>query len=123
MTGPRYFHGGIPGLDVGAKILSPDVTGTQRTLSSHARANSPHGMRRDVVYVSTRQNDARVYAAFYPDGAIYEVDPIDVIGPDPDCPTRALMCREAAITAVVHPRIVLAHRTVDSWITMLREDR
>jgi hypothetical protein len=61
MTVPvtRYFHGGIPGLEVGDRILPPSVTGTPTT-ADYAAAPI---CRRDRVYASTELRIARVYAA------------------------------------------------------------
>ncbi|MEV3855478.1 hypothetical protein AB0J38_14260 [Streptomyces sp. NPDC050095] len=120
MTLPDYFHGGIPGLAEGALLLPPDISGTDRTLSQFARPDMPAWTaRRDVVYVSTRQDDARVFAAFYPDGALYRVVPVGVVGPDPDHPARSLMCRSARIEEVIRPMVVFAHRTPASWMRLL----
>ncbi len=118
MTGP-WFHGGVPGLQVGDVIECPDVHGSSYGLAAWTPSGSTHGTRSDVVYVTTIQNEARVFAAFYPDGALYRVEPIDTVGPDPDSPDTALMCRRARIDAVLHPVIRFQHRTFASWRAML----
>jgi hypothetical protein len=74
MTVPvtRYFHGGIPGLEVGDRILPPSVTGTPTT-ADYAAAPI---CRRDRVYASTELRIARVYAALAPlggHGDVYQV--------------------------------------------------
>lgn len=115
-----WFHGGYPGLEVGEFIDCPDVTAAENTLSAYATAaGAPHGTRNDVVYLTDRQDTARAYAAMFPDGALYRVEPVDVVGPDPDAPTEAIMCRRAQIVEVVRERVVFAHRTPESWIRML----
>jgi hypothetical protein len=78
-----YFHGGTPGLFSGEFVLPPATTGTSRCLAD-LPMDAPAG-RRDRVYVTTGRDVARVYAAFYPDGALYEVEPDDELESDPDC--------------------------------------
>jgi hypothetical protein len=83
MTVPvtRYFHGGIPGLEVGDRILPPSVTGTPTT-ADYAAAPI---CRRDRVYASTELRVARVYAALAPlggHGDVYEVALQDPNEPD-----------------------------------------
>jgi len=119
MTGDVFFHGGIPGLAVGDVIAPPDVTGTSHRLSAHAPDHAPHGTRTDVVYVTTVQNIARFYAACYPDGALYRVEPEGIVGPDPDAPTCSMMCASALIVAVIRPRVVFAHRRFEEWLRLL----
>lgn len=115
----RLYHGGVPGLAVGDMLLAPDESGATHTLSRYVAAGQPHGTRRDVVYLAVRQDHARVYAALYPDGALYAADPIGPTEPDPDAPRLAVMCARARITEVIRPRIVLAHREIGSWLRML----
>lgn len=116
----NYFHGGFPGLNVGDFIDPPDVTLSTVTLSKYAaELGAVHGTRRDVVYVTTRQDTARAFAAVYTDGALYRVEPVDVIGPDPDAPDESIMCRRAHVLEVVRRRVVFAHRTPESWLRML----
>lgn len=112
-----YFHGGVPGLQVGDTLLPPDQSGATHTLSAHAK---PGTIRTDRVYVTPAQDAARVYAALYPNGAIYRVVPNGGVEPDPDAPDVAFMCVSALIVEVVRPRIVMAHRRVDSWLRLLR---
>lgn len=115
-----YFHGGIPGLVPGDLLLSPEESGTKNTLSTYARGlAAPNGTRRDVVYLSERQDTARAFAAFYPDGALYQAEPLGPIEPDPDAPTAAVMVPRAVVVAVIRPRIVFAHRTPESWFRLL----
>lgn len=115
-----WFHGGVRGLKVGDWILSPDASGSENTLSGYAREmGAPHGTRTDVVYLTSRQDTARVYAALYPDGALYRVEPDAPCEPDPDAPGEAVMCARARIVEVVRSRVVFAHRTPESWFRLL----
>lgn len=118
-----WFHGGVPGLGVGERILPPDETGTEHTLSAYAQQGAPHGSRTDVVYVTSRQDSARFFAAVYPDGALYRVEPSGWCGADPDAPHEAMMCESAVIVEVVRERIVFAHRSFESWVSMLQGGR
>jgi len=113
------FHGGYPGLAIGDFVEPPAVTGADHTLSAYVPDGAPWGTRTDVVYVTPRQDTARAYAAMYPDGALYRVEPVDVVGPDPDAPDEAVMCRRARVVEVVRERVVFAHRTPESWMRML----
>lgn len=114
------YHGGVPGLRPGDLILPPDRTGTDRALSRYAlAAGAPHGTRTDRVYLTPDSQHARVFAAFYPDGALYRVAPVGELTPDPDAPDSAVMAVEAEVLEVVRPRVVFAHRTPESWIRLL----
>lgn len=127
MTAPaapvRWYHGGVPGLGVGDWLVPPDCSGTCHRLSLHAPEGAPHGTRTDVVYVTSDPEVARVYAAFYPDGAVYEVDPDGPVEPDPDAPELAGMCDMARIVAVARPRVMFAHRRPESWLRILTRER
>lgn len=114
-----WFHGGVPGLNVGDLLLSPDESGTTNRLSASTPADAQHGTRTDVVYLARHQDHARAYAALYPDGALYEAEPIGPTEPDPDAPDLAVMCRSARVTAVVRPVVRFAHRTPESWFRLL----
>lgn len=119
----RYFHGGAPGFKVGGLLLPPDRSGTTRTLSRYAAQvpDSEHAQRRDVVYLTAVRDVARAYAAFHPDGALYEAEPHGVLEPDPDhaVPGVSWQCPEAVILRVVDPVVLFRARTVESWLRML----
>jgi hypothetical protein len=118
----RYFHGGIPDLKPGDLILPPTATGTARTLAQYSEqlADSGH-VRRDRVYITTGRDVAKVYAAFYPDGALYEVEPDGDVVPDPDCvvPGVSFECLAARVLRVVDPVVLLRDRSVDAWVRQL----
>jgi hypothetical protein len=119
----RYFHGGVPGLQPGDRLLPPAVTGTERTITRHAHelgASEEHA-RTDRVYVTTGRDVARVYAAFYPDGALYEVLPVDEMTADPDCRVDGVSwaCTAAVVAHVVDPVVLLRDRSVDAWIRLM----
>jgi hypothetical protein len=118
----RYFHGGIPGLKPGQLLLPPNTTGTDRTLATYSEqlADSGH-VRRDRVYLTVGRDVAKVYAAFYPDGALYEVEPDGDTVPDPDCavPGVSFECPAARVLRVVDPVVLLRARTADAWMRLL----
>lgn len=119
----RYFHGGVPGLKPGHLILPPDTTGTEHRLSAiAAEHNGPaYSTRTDIVYVTTGRDVARAFAAFYPDGALYRVQPEGELEPDPDSgiPGLSWQCPAARIVAVVDHVVLFRDRTPQRWIRML----
>mgnify|MGYP001356936212 CR=1 FL=1 len=122
MAGSTYYHGGFPGLVAGDRLLPPDATGATTRLSRLAAAlGAPHGTRTDVVYLATVQEHARAFAALYPDGALYEAEPVGDVEPDPDAPEAAVMVPAAIITAVIRPRVHFGHRRPESWLRLLVE--
>jgi hypothetical protein len=98
-----YFHGGVPGLRIGAWLLPPSVTGTTTTTHKwNARLGAAGIARADRVYVTTERDFADVFAALYPlarGGWVYHVVPDGLIEPDPDCNTPGLSweCERARI--------------------------
>lgn len=117
-----YYHGGVPGLQVGDRVLPPDVTEIEHRLSAYVPAGAPHGTRTDVVYLARHEQHARVYAALYPDGALYQVVPESPVDPDPDAPDMAYTAPSAIVVAVLRPRVVFAHRRIESWLRLLTEN-
>ena len=89
----RFFHGGLPGLRAGATILPAAETGV---LSRSGDTGAPY--RRDRVYLTTSQREARSYARLYAEeraarrassggvgrGAVYEVVPVGTVEADGD---------------------------------------
>lgn len=80
----RYFHGGAPGLRPG-DLIGPRQDGDSAHLVDGCpvcearRAGAPVDADDNdpsLVYVTTSRDYARVYAAGYPRGALYVVEPI-----------------------------------------------
>lgn len=103
----RYFHGGVPGLRQGA-LLEPQPLGPGKHLvdgcpTCEARKAGEQlptdDLDASLVYVTTDREYARVYAAGYPMGALYVVEPIGELSPSPD-PVPSWGCSSARITAV-----------------------
>lgn len=120
-----YFHGGFPGLRPGDQLLPPDESGTDHRLSAYAaELGAPaHATRTDVVYLTTGRDVARAYAAFYPDGALYRVEPAGELEPDPDpdnsVPGLSWQCPRAVVAAVIDPVVLFRARTPERWLRML----
>ncbi|KUN37748.1 hypothetical protein AQJ30_15810 [Streptomyces longwoodensis] len=119
----RFYHGGVPGLRLDDRLLPPAVTGIEKSLTATAQelGASPEHARRDRVYVTTSRDVARVYAALAPDGALYEVLPVDELTPDPDClaPGVSWMCKAAVVVRIVDPVVLLRTRPFEAWMRML----
>lgn len=111
----RYWHGGAPGLKPG-DLVTPRSEGDTRHLvdgcptceamRSHDR---PGGLARpDRIYVTTEREYARLYAAGYPRGGLYQVEPIgemeDVTGVDDPVPSWAVT---SARVLVVYDALVI----------------
>ncbi len=103
----RYWHGGIPGLRPGDRILPPDVTGTTHSLLAYKadyerETGETSPQRSDRVYVTVDREDGRMFAACYPRGALYRVQPEEPVEPNPDCkvPGQSWQTPAATVLAV-----------------------
>src|SRR5690606_14659303 len=116
----RYFHGGVPGLVRGDLLLPPATTGTERSLTADVLDMGGRA-RRDRVYVTTGREVARVYAALYVDGSLYEVEPVGELVPDPDCgvPGVSWEVPAARVLRVVDPVVLVRGRPVEAWLRKL----
>ncbi|MET8098126.1 NUDIX hydrolase [Streptomyces sp. NPDC005236] len=102
-VGP-FFHGGVPGLVPGDKILPPSVTGSPRTTkTSGAAASYLRFVRDDLAYFSSALWLAAFHATAYPDGGLYEVQLHGEITPDPHTPGNGWCARSATVVRVVEP--------------------
>ena len=105
---PRYWHGGVRGLNPG-DLLLPPTEHKGPTLMQYAplcREGSP-GAKDALasgqhVFVTTNKSTARVFAQVYPPpgGALYVVEPVGDVKPDPDCPDESFLCERARIVQV-----------------------
>lgn len=90
---PRYFHGGAPGLRAG-DLITPRPPDDQRHLVDGCpvcearrrgeRLDYDRDHRFDRVYVTTNRLIARGFAGGYPNGALYQVEPLGELEPDPE---------------------------------------
>ncbi|MER6976021.1 hypothetical protein [Streptomyces carpinensis] len=121
--GVRLFHGGVPGLRPGDRVLPPIATGVEHTLTGTAQAlgASPEHARGDRVYVTIGRDVARVYAAVKPDGALYQVEPDGPLEVDPDCevPGVSFACQAAAVVRVIDPVVLFRDRPFEAWVRLL----
>jgi hypothetical protein len=69
-----WFHGGIPGLNVGDELLPPSQTG-KPTLLDYSREFAANTQRDDRVYLTRDPKAAALYAFGYPRGDVYEAEP------------------------------------------------
>ncbi|MEV5048209.1 hypothetical protein AB0N20_27330 [Streptomyces griseoincarnatus] len=116
----RYFHGGVPGLVPGDLLLPPDTTGAERTLTADVLGMGGRA-RRDRVYVTTGREVARVYAALFLDGALYEVEPVGELVADPDCAVVGVSWEvpAARVVRVVDPVVLARARPFGAWLRKL----
>ncbi|WP_413808178.1 hypothetical protein [Streptomyces sp. OE57] len=116
----RYFHGGVPGLAPGGLLLPPEMTGTEWTLTADV-LDMGGVARRDRVYVTTGREVARVYAALFPDGALYEVEPVGELVADADClvPGVSFEVPAARVVRVVDPVVLARARPFEAWLRKL----
>lgn len=114
---PRYWHGGAPGLAVG-DLITPRPAGDDAHLIDGCatcearRAAKPLAtdhLDPTRVYISTDREYARLYAAGYPRGGLYQVEPIgdmvETTGIDDPLPSWAVPT--ARVLAVYDPVVVL----------------
>lgn len=84
MTDPRYWHGGAPGLRPGDLITpQPNDEGPHLIDGCPTCEARRAGQQLDIdtnnpdwVYITTSREYARIYAAGYPRGALYQVEPL-----------------------------------------------
>lgn len=84
MSDERYWHGGVPDLRPGDLIEPRTAADTRHLLDGcptcEARKNGEQLSDDDndpgLVYVTTDREYARIYAAGYPCGALYVVEPL-----------------------------------------------
>lgn len=125
MTRPiRYWHGGFPGLRPGDLILPATESGATNTLTGHGPIpgyDADH-VRPDRVHLTTERASAKAFAAAYPDGALYQAEPIGEVEPDPDAPDEAIRCERARVVTVYDPCVRWAERG-EGWLRVLTGER
>lgn len=126
----RYFHGGAPGLRAG-DLIAPRHDGDSdhlvdgcptcdaRRSGEQAESDNNDPSR---IYVTTSRSYATIYAAGYPDGAVYRVEPHD---PEPrlEDPEPSWSCTWATVLAVLDPLVRLTPKQTRSAIRKYRGDR
>jgi hypothetical protein len=95
----RLYHGGVPGLIPGQKLLPPLLTDA----CSCAEYDGGEHCRADRVYVTTDAEEAAVYAALTAPsgrGDVYEVEPVGELEPDSAAVPGSASYAAAAATVV-----------------------
>lgn len=113
---PMLFHGGAPGLRPG-ELITPRPPDDDRHLVDGCpvcearRAGAPleydSNHRFDRVYVTTNRRTARGFAAGYPLGTVYQVDPVGELEPDVEDPEESFAVEAARVRVVLQLRVVL----------------
>ncbi|WP_428516302.1 hypothetical protein [Roseovarius sp.] len=95
------YHGGPPGLKVGARILPASVTGVKSSAEFGAAGVCDPGK----VYVTPDPRAAAMFASLHPsgDGRVYKVRTVGGVAYDPDCtaPGLSYVCDAAVIVGRV----------------------
>ena len=117
----KYYHGGAPGLRPG-NIIEP-ATGTAHLVDGcptcEARRNG-HPLPEDdndltLVYITTERDYAAIYAAGYPRGALYRVEPVGpLVDRSTHDPAPSWGCQRARVLAVVDPLVTLTPKRLRS---------
>lgn len=116
----RYWHGGFPGLKPGDLIVPATESGTTHNLTGYG-SQPGYGaghVRADRVHLTTERSSAKAFAAAYPNGALYQAEPVGEIEPDPDAPDEAIRCERARVIAVYDPCVRWAERGA-GWLRPL----
>ena len=126
MTAPaRYFHGGPPGLKPGDLIEPRPAAATAHlvdgcpTCEARRQGAPLPGDDNDSgqVYVTTNRDYARVYAAGYPRGGLYVVEPIgDLVDRSEHDPEPSWGCASARVLAVYDAVVTLTPAQVRRYM-------
>lgn len=112
MTAPGYWHGGPPGLRPG-DVIKPQPLGEGAHLvdgcpTCEARKRGEQLPTDDLdssfVYVTSDRKYASLYAAGYPDGGLYRVQPLGELVPSLD-PAPSWSCDAARVVSVYDPLV------------------
>jgi hypothetical protein len=121
----RFFHGGAPGLRIGDFITPRPPDDDQHLVDScptcEARRRGEPLATDDndaaMVYVTTDRDYARIYAAGYPRGGLYRVEPIgELIDRSEHDPVPSWGCSSARVLAVIDPLVYLSQKRVRSML-------
>lgn len=111
------FHGGAPGLRAG-DMITPQ-TGTAHLVDGcptceARRAGTPladDDLDPSLIYVTTVRDYAKIYAAGYPSGALYRVEPNPPFTASPD-PVESYGVPSARVVSVLDPLVRLSAHDV-----------
>lgn len=118
---PRYWHGGAPGLRRG-DLIAPRPAGDTQHLHDGCptcearRTGDPlptDDNNPSFVYVTTDREYARIYAAGYPRGALYCVEPVGpLIDRSENDPAPSWGCSAARVLSVYDPIVILSPKRI-----------
>jgi hypothetical protein len=101
------WHGGVSGLAAGSRLLPPTHTNDANNVADMGVPDA----RRDRVYFTTDVELARVFAAAVSErsghSALYRVEPVGQMDPDPDFPEVGFQAKQALIAEVVENDVTL----------------
>lgn len=117
----RLYHGGVPGLRIG-ELIEPRPGGDERHLidgcpTCEARRRGEQLADDDndasLVYVTLDREYARIFAAGYPKGALYVVQPIgDLVDRSAHDAAPSWGCPAAQVLSVYDPLVVLSAKQI-----------
>jgi len=118
----RYWHGGAPGLQPG-DLITPQ-TGTAHLVDGCPTCEARRAGRQlendpndpSMVYVTTEREYARIYAAGYPRGGLYAVEPIGDMTPTTDDPAPSWAVSRARVISVYDRLVILTPKAAGSLI-------
>ena len=101
-----YYHGGLPGRTRGTFLLPPNFTKVRSMARLIKEEADGVVLREDRVFVTTSRNAALMFASGWRRGVIYEVEPIGLLEPDPDCsmPGLSWQCEKARVLRIIKPK-------------------
>lgn len=102
-----WFHGGKPGLNAGDMLLPPTESG-EDMLAKYGETDTPDCGR---VFITRDPRYAATYACTYPNGDVYEVEPLGRTGEDVTLPIAGLSrwCERARVTRVTRRGVRLVN--------------
>lgn len=121
-----YFHGGAPGLRQG-DVISPRPPDDDRHLvpgcavcEARRRGNPSDydvNHRFDRIYVTTERFVALCFAAGYPQGDAYYVEPLGELEPDPEY-EASWAVSAARVKAVLRTRVEMGPIQMKRWLRL-----
>lgn len=101
-----YYHGGLPGRARGTFLLPPNFTKVRSMARLLKEEADGVVLREDRVFVTTSRDAALMFASGWRRGVIYEVEPIGLLEPDPDCsmPGLSWQCEKARVLRIIKPK-------------------
>lgn len=115
MTGPRLFHGGVPGLRVGDMIEPGNDRRhhdgcawceARQKGEAHLGMDGP-SQHADRVYMTTHRLYAKHYASLWGRGDLYRVEPVGELERSTEDTVETFMASAARVVAVLDRAVLL----------------